>query len=130
MRKALVVLVAVLGVAGLVTVGSAHMGNGGPGGMQGYGSGYGWNGGMGPGSMGSGMGGGWMGSGMGPGSMHSGTGGGWNGSMGPGSMHQGTGEGWMSWMGRMFGSDWSSHMGIDRGRPAETPPAAPGSTTR
>ena len=95
MRKALVVLVAVLGVAGLVTVGSAHMGSGGPGGMQGYGSGYGWNGGM-----------------------------------GPGSMHQGTGEGWMSWMGRMFGSDWSSHMGINRGRPAETPPAAPGSTTR
>jgi len=121
MRKALVVLVAVLGVAGLVTVGSAHMGNGGSGGMQGYGSGHGWNGGMGPGSMGSGMG---------PGSMHQGTGGGWNGSMGPGSMHQGTGEGWTSWMGRMFGSDWSSHMGFNRGRPAETPPAAPGSTTR
>ena len=122
MRKALVVLVAVLGVAGLVTVGSAHMGSGGPGGMQGYGSGYGWNGGMGPGSMGSGMG---------PGSMHSGTGGSWMGSgMGPGSMHQGTGGGWTSWMGRMFGSDWSSHRGNDRGRPAETPPAAPGSTTR
>jgi len=121
MRKALVVLVAVLGVAGLVTVGSAHMGNGGPGSTQGYGSGYGMNGGMGPGSMGSGMG---------PGSMHPGTGGGWNGSMGPGSMHQGTGGGWMSWMGNMFGSDWSSHMGFNRGRPAETPPAAPGSTTR
>jgi hypothetical protein len=122
MRKALVVLVAVLGMAGLVTVGSAHMGNGGPGGMQGYGSGYGWNGGMGPGSMGSGMG---------PGSMHSGTGGSWMGSgMGPGSMHQGTGEGWTSWMGRMFGSDGSSHMGFNRGRPAEPPPAAPGSTTR
>jgi hypothetical protein len=122
MRKALVVLVAVLGVAGLVTVGSAHMGNGGPGGMQGYGSGYGWNGGMGPGSMGSGMG---------PGSMHSGTGGSWMGSgMGPGSMRQGTGGGWTSWMGRMFGSDWSSHMGFNRGRSAETPPAAHGSTTR
>ena len=122
MRKALVVLVAVLGVAGLVTVGSAHMGNGGPGGMQGYGPGSGWNGGMGPGSMGSGMG---------PGSMHPGTGGGWMGQgMGPGSMHSGTGGGWMSWMGRMFGSDWSSHMGFNRGRRAETPPAAPGSTTR
>ncbi len=41
MRKPLVVLVAVLGVAGLVTVGSAHMWGGGPGGTQGYGPGYG-----------------------------------------------------------------------------------------
>ncbi len=122
MRKLLVVFVAVLALAGLSAVGSAHMGNGGPGGMQGYGSGYGWNGGMGPGSMGSGMG---------PGSMHSGTGGGWMGSgMGPGSMHEGTGGGWMSRMGRMFGLDWSSHMRFNRGRPAETPPAAPGSNTR
>ena len=60
MRKALVVLVAVLGVAGLVTVGSAHMWGGGPGGTQGYGPGSGWNGGMGPGWMHSGMGPGWM----------------------------------------------------------------------
>ncbi|MGB7970514.1 MAG: hypothetical protein WCF31_00950 [Candidatus Deferrimicrobiaceae bacterium] len=122
MRKALVVLVAVLGVAGLVTVGSAHMGNGGPAGTQGYRSGYGMNGSMGPGSMGSGMGGGWMGQGMGPGSMGSG--------MGPGSMHSGTGGGWMSQMGRMFGTDSLPHTGFNRGRPAGTPPAAPDSTTR
>jgi len=51
MRKALVVLVAMLGVAGLVTVGSAHMWGGGPAGTQGYGPGSGWNGGMGPGWM-------------------------------------------------------------------------------
>ena len=81
MRKALVVLVAVLGVAGLVTVGSAHMWGGGPGGMQGYGPGSGWTGGMGQGWMhgsngnGSGMmGQGWMGgTGMGPGWMHGST---------------------------------------------------------
>lgn len=48
MKKVLVVLVAVLGVAGLVAVGSAHMWNGGYGGMHGYGPGAG---GMGPGWM-------------------------------------------------------------------------------
>ena len=60
MRKLLLVLVAVLGVAGLGVVASAHMWDGGPGGMQGYGPGSGWNGGMGPGWMHSGTGPGWM----------------------------------------------------------------------
>jgi hypothetical protein len=56
MRKAVMVLVVVFGLAGLVAVASAHMGGGGYAGPQGYGSGYGWNGGMGPGMMGPG----WM----------------------------------------------------------------------
>jgi len=78
MRRLLVVLAVVLGMAGLVAVASAHMGNGGQPGMQGYGPGSGWTGGMTPGWMhGSGrmgqgmMGQGWMGgTGMGPGWMH------------------------------------------------------------
>lgn len=49
MKKFLMVLVGVLGVAGLVAVSSAHMG--GSAGPQGYGSGYGWTNGMGPGWM-------------------------------------------------------------------------------
>lgn len=61
MRKFMVVLVAVLGLAGLGAVASAHMMDGGYPGHMGYGQGYGWNGGMGPG---------WMHYGMGPGSMH------------------------------------------------------------
>jgi hypothetical protein len=60
MRKLLVVLVAVLGLAGLGAVASAHMWGGGYSGPQGYGPGYGWNGGMGPGGMYPGMGPGWM----------------------------------------------------------------------
>lgn len=51
MRKVMVVLVAVLGLAGLVAVASAHMGDGGYSGGNGYGPGYGWNCGMGPGGM-------------------------------------------------------------------------------
>lgn len=73
MRRFLAVLVVVLGVVGLVAVASAHMGNGGQPGMQGYGPGSGWTGGMRPGWMhGSGrMGQGWMGgTDMGPGWMH------------------------------------------------------------
>lgn len=58
MRKLMVVLVAVVGLAGLGAVASAHMWGGGYGGPQGYGPGYGWN---------CGMGQGWM---MGPGWMH------------------------------------------------------------
>jgi len=138
MKKFLMVLVGVLGVAGLVAVSSAHMG--GSAGPQGYGSGYGWTGGMGPGGMHSGTGSGWMGQGMmGQGSTHSGMGpgamGGRTGSgMGPGSMHSGTGGGWMSrmgnWMGNMFGTGRTSHSGFDHGRPAETAPAAPDTTSR
>ena len=61
MRKSLVVLVAVLGLAGLGAVASAHMMDGGYPGRMGHGQGYGWHyGGMGPGSMHSGMGPGWM----------------------------------------------------------------------
>jgi hypothetical protein len=60
MKKFLVVLIAVVGLAGLVAVASAHMWNGGHAGMHGYGPGYGWHGGMGPGGMHSGMGRGWM----------------------------------------------------------------------
>ncbi len=145
MRKVLIVLVGALGVAGLVAVAFAHMGDSGYAGPQGYGSGYGW---MGQGSMHSGMGSGWMGqgmmgpgamrgwasSGMGPGAMHSGMGSGWNGGMGPGAMHSGAGGGWMSrmgnWMGNMFGTCRTSHSGFDRGRPAGTSPAAPDTTTR
>lgn len=51
MRKLMVVLVAVLGLAGLGAVASAHMWGGGHPGPQGYGPGYGWNYGMGPGWM-------------------------------------------------------------------------------
>ena len=52
MRKLLVVLVAVLGLAGLDAVASAHMMDGGYQDRMGYGQGYGWNcGGMGPGWM-------------------------------------------------------------------------------
>jgi len=128
MKKVLIVLVGVLGVAGLVAVASAHMGGSGNAGPQGYGSGYGW---MGQGMMGPGS----TRSGMGPGAMHSGMGSGRMGSgMGPGSMHTGTAGGWMSrmgnWMGNMFGTGRTSHNGFDRGRPAETPPAAPDTTTR
>lgn len=62
MRKFMVVLVAVLGLAALGAVASAHMTDGGYPGRMGYGQGYGWNGG--------GMGPGWMHHGMGPGAMH------------------------------------------------------------
>jgi hypothetical protein len=96
MKKFLMVLVGVLGVAGLVAVSSAHMG--GSAGPQGYGSGYGWTNGI-------------------PGSMHSGTGGGWMSRMG-------------NWMGNMFGAGRTSHSGFDQGRPAETAPAAPDTTSR
>ena len=58
MKKILVVAIAVLGVAGLGAVASAHMWGGGYGGWNGNGPGYGWN---------CPMGGGWM---MGPGWMH------------------------------------------------------------
>lgn len=51
MRKLLVVLVAVLGLAGLVAVASAHMWGGGNPGPQGYGPGHGWNCPMGSGWM-------------------------------------------------------------------------------
>jgi hypothetical protein len=51
MKKLLVVLVAVFGLAGLGVVASAHMGGGGYPGPQGDGPRYGWNGGMGPGWM-------------------------------------------------------------------------------
>ncbi len=62
MRKWMVVLVAVLGLAGLGAVASAHMMDGGYQGRMGHGPGYGWSrGGMGPGGMHSGMG---------PGGMH------------------------------------------------------------
>lgn len=61
MRKLLMFFVAVFGLAGLVTVASAHMMGGGYQGRMGYGQGYGWNcGGMGMGGMHSGMGPGWM----------------------------------------------------------------------
>jgi hypothetical protein len=135
MKKLLMVLVGALGVAGLITVASAHMGGGSYAGQQGYGSGYGWTGGMGPGAMHQGMGYGWTG----PGAMRGWTGSGpgpvamngWAGSgMGPGAMHSGTGGGWMSWMGNMFGTGRMPHRGFDRCGPAETPPAAPDSTTR
>jgi len=51
MRKLLVVLVAVVGLAGLGAVASAHMWGGGYPGPQGYGPGYGWNCPMGSGWM-------------------------------------------------------------------------------
>ena len=51
MRKSMMVLVVVLGLTGLVAVASAHMGDGGYSGWNGYGPGYGWNSGMGPGWM-------------------------------------------------------------------------------
>ena len=51
MKKVLVILVAVLGLAGLGAVASAHMGGGGYLGSQGYGPGYGWNCPMGSGWM-------------------------------------------------------------------------------
>lgn len=51
MRKLLVVLVVVLGLAALGAVASAHMWCGSYSGPQGYGPGHGWNGGMGPGWM-------------------------------------------------------------------------------
>ena len=61
MRKWMVVLVAVLGLAGLGAVASAHMMDGGYQGRMGHGPGYGWSrGGMGPGGMHSGMRPGWM----------------------------------------------------------------------
>jgi hypothetical protein len=60
MRKMMMVLVAVLGLAGLVAIASAHMWDGGHPGRKGYDSGYGWNCGMGPGAMHSGMGPGYM----------------------------------------------------------------------
>lgn len=56
MKKFLVVLIAVVGLAGLVAVASAHMMGGGYQGRMGYD----WHGGMGPGGMHSGMGRGWM----------------------------------------------------------------------
>ncbi len=58
MRKLFIVLVSVLGLAGLSTVASAHMMGGGYQGRMGYGPGYGWNCGMGQGCCG--MGPGWM----------------------------------------------------------------------
>lgn len=51
MRKLMVVLVAVLGLAGVGAVASAHMRGGEDSGSQGYGPGYGGNCGMGPGWM-------------------------------------------------------------------------------
>ena len=51
MRKMMMVLVAVIGLAGLVAVASAHMWDGGHPGRNGYDQGYGWNCGMGPGWM-------------------------------------------------------------------------------